>query len=63
MYDVDVVLGMDWLFNHQVAMDCFIKKIVLNKQGYLKVEFKGDRRILPTCVISTLEAKRLLHEG
>ena len=27
------------------------------------MEFEGDRRILPTCVISVLEAKRLLHKG
>ena len=44
-------------------MDCFTKKIVFKKSGYLKTEFKGDRRILPTCVILALEAKRLLHKG
>ena len=27
------------------------------------MEFERDRRVLPTCVISTLEAKRLLHKG
>ena len=27
------------------------------------MEFKGYRRVLPTCVISALEAKRLLHKG
>ena len=27
------------------------------------MEFEGDRRVLPTCVISALEAKRLLHKG
>ena len=26
------------------------------------MEFDGDRRVLPTCVISTLEAKRLLSK-
>ena len=26
------------------------------------MEFEGDRRILPMCVISALEAKRLLHK-
>ena len=31
MYDVDVILGMDRLFNHGVSMDCFTKKIVLSK--------------------------------
>ena len=44
-------------------MDCFTKKIVFKKLGYLDLEFESDRRILPTCVISTLKAKRLLHKG
>ena len=43
-------------------MDCFTKKIVFRKPRYLELEFEGDRRILPTCVISALEAKRLLHK-
>ena len=62
MYDFDVILGMDWLSNHQVSMDCFTKKIVFKKSGYPNLEFEGDRRILPTFVISALEAKRLLHK-
>ena len=44
-------------------MDCFTKKIVFKKLGYPKIEFEGDRKILPKCVISVLEAKRLLHKG
>ena len=44
-------------------MDCFTKKVVFQKLGFPKLEFVGDRRILPTCVISTLEAKRLLQKG
>ena len=27
------------------------------------MEFEGDRRVLFTCVILVLEAKRLLHKG
>ena len=27
------------------------------------MEFEEERRVLPTCVISALEAKRLLHKG
>ena len=60
MYDIDVVLGMDWLFNHRVSMDYFTKEIVFSKQGYLELEIESDRRTLPSCVISALEAKRLL---
>ena len=59
MFDFDVILGMDWLSKHRVSMDYFTKKIVFKKSRYPKLEFEGDRRILPTCVISTLEAKRL----
>ena len=44
-------------------MDCFTKKIVFKKPGYPEFEFEGDRRVQPTCVISAVEAKRLLHKG
>ena len=44
-------------------MDYFTKKIVFKKSGYLELEFEGDRKILHACVISALEAKRLLHKG
>ena len=63
MTDFDMILGMDWLSSHRASMDCFTKKIVFRKPGYPKLEFEGDRQILPTCVISALEAKRLLHKG
>ena len=63
MYDVDVILGMDWLSTHRALVDCFSKKIMLNKLGYPELEFEDDHRILPTCVILALEAKRLLHKG
>ena len=63
MFDFDVILGMDWLSNHRASMDCFTKKIVFKKLRYPELKFEGDRKILPTCVISTLKAKRLLHKG
>ena len=63
MSNFDVILKMDWFSNHRASIDCFTEKIVFKKSGYLKTEFKGDRRILPTCVILALEAKRLLHKG
>ena len=63
MSNFDIILGMDWLSNHQASMNYFTKKIRFEKPGYPKLEFVGDRRILPTCVISTLEAKRLLLKG
>ena len=44
-------------------MDCFTKKILFKKLRYTDLEFEGDRRILPMCVISALKTKRLLHKG
>ena len=62
MYDIDVILSIDWLSNHRALVDCFTKNIVFQKLGYLELEFEGDQRVLPTCVISALETKRLLHK-
>ena len=36
---------------------------MFQKRGFLELVFEGDRRILPTYVISALEVKRLLHKG
>ena len=63
MIDFDVILGMDWLSNHRASVDCFTKKIRFEKPGYPELEFVGDRRVLSTCVISALEAERLLLKG
>ena len=63
MLDFDVILGMDWLSNHRASLNCFTKKIQFEKPRYPEFEFVGDRRILPTCVVSTLKAKRLLLKG
>ena len=60
MINFDVILGMDWLSNHRASVNCFTKEIRFEKPGYPEFEFVGDRRVLPTCVISALEAQRLL---
>ena len=39
------------------------KEVVFRKLGFPELEFVGDCRILPTCVILAFEAKRLLHKG
>ena len=44
-------------------MDYLTKNVVFHKPRYIELEFEDDRRVLPTCVISILEAKRLLHKG
>ena len=59
----DVILDMDWLSYHRASMNCITKKIRFEKLGYSELEFDGDRRVLPTCVISALETKRLFLKG
>ena len=39
MYDFDVILGMDYLSTHCAFVDCFTKKTVFQKPGYLKLKF------------------------
>ena len=63
MWDFVVILSMDWLCTYQASVDYFIKKMVFQKPGFPELVFKGDRRILPACVISALEPKKLLHKG
>ena len=62
MCDLDVILGMDWLSTHRASMDYSTKKVVFQKPRFLELEFESDRIVLPTCAISALEAKRLLHK-
>ena len=33
MTNFDVILGMDWLSNHRVSVNCFTKKIQFEKLG------------------------------
>ena len=54
---------MDWLSTHRASVDYFTKKVVFRKLGFPLLEFENDRRVLPTCMISALEAKILLHKG
>ena len=39
MYDVDVILSIDWLFTHRALVDFFTKKIMFRKLRYPELEF------------------------
>ncbi|KAI5336040.1 hypothetical protein L3X38_026174 [Prunus dulcis] len=61
--DLDIILGMDWLEKHHASVDCFRKEVTLRSPGQPKVIFRGERRVLPTCLISAITAKKLLKKG
>ncbi|KAH9685255.1 Endonuclease [Citrus sinensis] len=63
IYDFDAILGMDWLESHYATVDCFKKDVVFKKPGKAEVKFCGERRVLPSCVISAISARRLLRKG
>ncbi|KAL6286303.1 hypothetical protein ACE6H2_010693 [Prunus campanulata] len=61
--DLDIILGMDWQEKHHASVDCFRKEVVLRSPGQPEVINRGERRVLPTCLISAITAKRLLKKG
>ena len=62
MIDFDVILGMDWFAKHNTIFDCFSKTIIFKKSGDLEFCFQGERKVLPSCIISTMAARRCLQK-
>ncbi|KAI5351517.1 hypothetical protein L3X38_004408 [Prunus dulcis] len=60
LIDLDIILGMDWLEKHHASAGYFRKEIILKSPGQLEVVFCGERRVLQSCLISAIRAKRLL---
>ncbi|KAL2223980.1 UNVERIFIED_CONTAM: Transposon Tf2-12 polyprotein [Sesamum indicum] len=61
--EFDVILGMDWLAQHKAIVDCYKKEVMIECSGESKVILVGDRQVVPICVISAMEARRLMLEG
>jgi len=63
LYDFDLILGMDWLSKHKAQVDCFTKTVTVQGIGDKRVVFKGERKVIPSCVILVLVAGKLLRKG
>ena len=63
LYDFDVILSMDWLSKHKAQVDCFTKTVTIQGIGDKRVVFKRERKVIPSCVISVLVARKLLRKG
>ncbi|XP_048228301.1 uncharacterized protein LOC125369566 [Ricinus communis] len=61
--DFDVILGMDWLSRNHVIVDCLTKEVKMVVDGEIKIVFTGDRKIVPTCLISAATAFHLMKFG
>ncbi|KAL0561497.1 hypothetical protein IC582_001926 [Cucumis melo] len=60
---LDVILGMDFLFTHYASMNCHRKEVTFRKPDSTEVVFRGERKIIPTSLISALKVKKLLRKG
>ncbi|XP_022843391.1 uncharacterized protein LOC111366944 [Olea europaea var. sylvestris] len=63
IHDFDIILGTDFLATNRPSVYCFRKEVVFRQPGQPEVIFNGQCRILPSCVISAIDARRLLNKG
>ncbi|CAN1787445.1 hypothetical protein LINPERHAP1_LOCUS17654 [Linum perenne] len=62
-YEIDVILGMDWLSRNHAKLDCFNKEVSFKVEGRGTALFKGIRRPIPGALISATLAFTLIREG
>ena len=56
--ELDIILGMDWLSNHDARIDCKEKKVIVRASNNEKVIFKGQKQSKQFLTI--MQAKKLL---
>ncbi|GAA0145742.1 hypothetical protein LIER_05866 [Lithospermum erythrorhizon] len=54
---------MDWLEKYHAVINCHRKEIVFTSPNRPELRVVGDRRVLPSYLISVLEAHKLLNKG
>jgi hypothetical protein len=63
LYDFEVILGMKWLGKYKAQIDCFAKIVTLQELDGRRAIFKGERKIIPSCIISAMRARKLIQRG
>ena len=61
--EFDVILGMDWLSQHQVVVDCRMKRLTLRTPSCEEVTFIGERSNHLSNVISAATARMMVRKG
>ncbi|KAL8156048.1 hypothetical protein AgCh_001214 [Apium graveolens] len=59
--EFEVILGMDWLSNHEAQIECKSKKVNLRTKDGEEVIFKGKRQ--EKKFLTAIETRRLLRQG
>ena len=63
MLELDLILGIDWLTQHRVVVNCYTKEVVFEIPGNDKVVFCRERQAVPGCLVSAMTAFRFIQEG
>ena len=58
-----MILGIDWLSQHQVMVDCRIKRVTLRTPNEDEVTFIGERSNHLSNVISVATARKMVRKG
>ena len=61
--EFDVILGMDWLNNHEALIDYHRKFVNLQTPNQSNVVFYGNQSPRQSRCLSMMQAKRLLRKG
>ena len=61
--EFDVISGMDWLFRHQVVVDCRMKRVTLRTPSNEEVTFIGERLNHLSNVIFVATARTMVRKG
>ena len=61
--DSDMILGMDWLFQHYTTIDCRRKEVILRIRNDEEFKFVGDKSSTPQNLISAINARKMLRKG
>ena len=62
-HEFDLILGMDWLSNHRVIVECDKKTVVLKCSDQLEVTIHGIQSDPLSHVISAMQAQRFLKKN
>ncbi|XP_052882707.1 uncharacterized protein LOC108459261 [Gossypium arboreum] len=61
--DFDIILGMDWLSEHNVILDCYKKRFSIQTASEGRVEVNGIRTSGPARIVSAIKGSKLLQQG
>ena len=63
MYDSDVIQRMKWLSQYNAIIDRFSKTMIFKKSRDLEFSFQREKKVLSSCIILAMTAKRYLQKG